>query len=417
MSARKRMNLKWEEIGLVLVGLALIATVLVSSNNSNASAETQSAPAAPVLAEDLIEDQANDPTLDMIEEILAENPQLRKTNEFLLHDAEPEPIAVIEQKSDSTTPTKTTIPEPSTAPASLAERQKKVELGMGASLGGIRPFPADNYWNQKVSHLPVDPRSERIINRIGAFRNAHPDFGSGMWDGSPIGIPYVVVSAKQPPANVVFTAYGEESDAGPYPVPQGAPIELYNDPDADRHVIILNRDTWSLHELYRVFPVLNGTAWEAESGAIFDLSRNHFRPKGWTSADAAGLPIFPGLARYDEVAAGAIHHALRFTVSTTRRAYTFPASHWASQHTHPDLPPMGMRVRLKANYPTDHFPAQAKVILECLKTYGMILADNGSDWYISGSPDERWDNDQLRTLKSLRGGDFEVVQMGEIVAD
>ncbi len=293
-----------------------------------------------------------------------------------------------------------------------------VHLGQGASLGGKLMFPKDDAWNQRIDNAPVDPMSRTLISEIGMTKNLHPDFGSGTWQGAPIGIPYVVVSGEQPKVPIIYTAYGDESDPGPYPIPVGAPIEGHPNEDGDRHVIVIDRDNWKLYELFRSFSIGDGQLWRAESGAIFDLAKHPSRPIGWTSADAAGLPIFPGLVRYDEVGEQKeIRHALRFTVNKTRRAYVPPASHWASRSSDPRLPPLGMRVRLKKNYDISDFPPQAQVILTALKQYGMILADNGSDWFISGAPDTRWNNDALRTLKKVQGKDLEVVLMKGMVSD
>ncbi|MBP1773453.1 MAG: hypothetical protein H6P99_2616 [Holophagaceae bacterium] len=287
-------------------------------------------------------------------------------------------------------------------------------LGVGASLQGFTPFPADNPWNRDISGDPVDPNSGAIIAFIGGGTGLHPDFGAGLYGGGPIGIPYTVVSsAAQAKVPVTFTMYGSESDPGPMPIPATAPVEGGSGSNGDRHVLVLDRDTCLLYELYRAFPQGNGS-WNAEGASVWDLKSNTLRPYGWTSADAAGLPIFPGLARYDEVAAGAITHALRFTVPTTRRAYVLPATHWASSNTSASAPPMGLRVRLKAGVDISSYPAQARVVLAALKRYGMILADNGSPWYISGAPDDRWDNDQLATLSRIKGTDLEVVQMGTV---
>lgn len=287
-------------------------------------------------------------------------------------------------------------------------------LGPGASLEGRRPFPDDNPWNTPVDQAAIDPASDAVIARIGATGALHPDFGAN-WNGGPFGIPYVVIDSTIPAVPVTFT-YDDESDAGPYPIPAGAPIEGGSRSKGDRHILVVNRDSWMLYELFAAYP--RGNGWKAGSGAVFDLASNALRPAGWTSADAAGLPIFPGLVRYDEVVEqGEIRHALRFTVAQTRRGYVAPARHFASNDTDPGLPPMGMRVRLKASFDTTGYPPQAQVILAALKTYGMILADNGSDWYLSGAPDARWDDDQLNALKQLRGGDFEVVQMGPVTTD
>jgi hypothetical protein len=285
-------------------------------------------------------------------------------------------------------------------------------LGPGASLAGRRPFPADNPWNQDISSAPVDPNSAALIASIGTGTGLHPDFGT-VWNGAPIGIPYVVVSGTQTRVPVSFD-YAAESDPGPYPIPSNPPIEGGANSTGDRHVLVVDRDNWKLYELYAA--QRSGSGWHAGSGAVFDLSSNQLRPAGWTSADAAGLPIFPGLVRYDEVVEQhAIRHALRFTVSRTRRAYVSPARHFASSLTDPNLPPMGMRVRLKASFNTSSFPANVQVILTAMKTYGMFVADNGSNWYVSGAPDSRWNDEELSSLNRVKGSDFEVVQMGTIV--
>ncbi|HST61291.1 MAG TPA: hypothetical protein VLK84_21485 [Longimicrobium sp.] len=287
-------------------------------------------------------------------------------------------------------------------------------LGPGASLNGRRPFPADNPWNQDVSGEPVDPNSAALIAACGADRGLHPDFGT-VWNGAPNGIPYVVVSGNQSRVPVTFD-YADESDPGPYPVPPSAPIEGGPNGTGDRHVIVVDRDAWKLYELFDARPVNGGTGWTAGSGAVFDLGSNALRPAGWTSADAAGLPIFPGLVRYDEVVEQKeIRHALRFTCPVTRRAYVHPARHFASSRTDPNLPPMGMRVRLRADFDVSGYPANVQVILRAMKTYGMLLADNGSGWYVSGAPDARWNDDELATLHGVRGRDFQVVRMGTVV--
>jgi hypothetical protein len=293
-----------------------------------------------------------------------------------------------------------------------AQETGKVKLGPNASLGGKRVFPADNPWNQDISKAPVDPNSDRLIASIGANKPLHPDFGT-VYQGAPNGIPYVVVPGTQPKVPVRFE-YADESDPGPYPIPPDAPIEGGPRSKGDRHVIVIDRDHWKLYELFSAYRQGNG--WKAGSGAIFDLNSNKLRPAGWTSADAAGLPIFPGLVRYDEVVEQkAIPHALRFTVARSRRAYVYPARHFASRRTDPDLPPMGMRVRLKADYDISGFPPECQVILTALKKYGMFVADNGGDWFLSGAPDPRWNDDNLHALKKVKGRDFEVVQMGKLV--
>lgn len=263
--------------------------------------------------------------------------------------------------------------------------------------------------------MPVDPNSANLIASIGLNTGLHPDFGT-VYDGAPNGIPYVVVSGSQALVPINFTAYGDESDPGPYPVPPNAPIEGGPNAQGDRHVLVIDRDHWKLYELYNSFPINNGASWNADSAAIFDLNSNALRPAGWTSADAAGLPIFPGLARYDEVyELGEITHALRFTVQNTRHAYVYPARHFASNSSNPNLPPMGMRVRLKASFNISGFSPANQVILRALKKYGMIVADNGSNWYISGAPDPRWDDNDLHVLSTITGSNFEVVQMGTII--
>jgi hypothetical protein len=268
-------------------------------------------------------------------------------------------------------------------------------------------FPATNPWNQRVDRLPVARDSDAIVSSIGLDDHVHADFGSGLWNGGPIGIPITVVRGTQRKVRVTFD-YADESDRGPYPIPRNVRIEGGPGSDGDRHAIIVDRDRCRLFELFALYPTASG-GWRAGSGAIWNLRSNRLRPAGWTSADAAGLPIFPGLARYDEVARGRIDHALRFTVRRTRRAYVYPARHFASDATDPALPPMGLRVRLKASFDPRSFPRQARVVLETLKRYGMIVSDNGSDWYISGAPDPRWSNDQLHTLHRVPGSAFEVV--------
>ncbi len=299
----------------------------------------------------------------------------------------------------------------------------KASLGIGANLNGAIPFPSDNAWNTDISTYPVDPNSDNLIAAIGLATGLHPDFGSGTYQGAIIGIPYIVVGKSQPGAPITFTLYGDESDPGPYPVPRNAPIEGQRPDhqpfDGDRHVIVINRGTNRLYEMFSAFPNSDGS-WNAGSGAVFHLDSNNVRPTaqaGWTSADAAGLPIFPGLVRYEEAHNGLIAHALRFTVAHTRAAYVPPATHYASSDTNPNLPPMGMRVRLKASYQIpSSFSPEVKTILAALKTYGMMVSDNGSNWFISGAPDSRWNNDALVSqLRQVTGSNFEVVKMVGIV--
>ena len=268
-----------------------------------------------------------------------------------------------------------------------------------------------------MSSAAVDPNSDALIAGIGLSTGLHADFGAGLYNGSPIGIPYVVVAGTQARVAMTWTAYGPESDPGPYPVPANAPVEGAPDTTGDRHVIVIDRDNNRLYELYRAFVNSNGS-WNAGCGAVFHLDSNSVRPTaqpGWTSADAAGLPIFPGLARYEEAALGpgGIRHALRFTVQRSRAAYVPPASHSASSNSSANLPPMGMRVRLKASYVIPAgFSVQTRALLTAMKTFGMIVADNGSNWYVSGAPDERWNNDALSSeLRQVQGSHFEVLRM------
>ena len=296
-------------------------------------------------------------------------------------------------------------------PTGISPPPGAADLGVNASLNGRLPFPSDNAWNQRVDTAPVDPASDVLIASIGLNTNLHPDWGT---TETFYGIPYVVVAGNTPKTPVTFD-YADESDAGPYPIPANAPIEGGAGSTGDRHILIIDRDNWKLYELYAAHPPTGGQGWTAGSGAIFDLNSNALRPAGWTSADAAGLPIFPGLARYDEVADGEIRHALRFTVQRTRQAYVHPARHWASSSTDPALPPMGMRVRLKSSFDTSGYPHDARVVLEALKTYGMILADNGSNWFVSGVSDTRWDPAVFDAFRAVHGSDFEVVRMGTII--
>ena len=286
------------------------------------------------------------------------------------------------------------------------------DLGAGADLHGKQIFPSTDPWNTAIDTAPVDPNSANLIASIGTGVGLHPDFGAN-WNGGPFGIPYMVVPGTQALVPMTFY-YGDESDPGPYPFPGNAPVEGGSASTGDRHVIVIDRDHWKLYETFDSH--YNGTGWDCGSGALFDLTNGTSRPAGWTSADAAGMPIFPGLARYDEVTSGAINHALRLTVVHSRKAYVAPARHWASTLTGTNYPPMGMRVRLKASFDIMGFPPQAQVVLRALKKYGMFVADNGSNWYISGAPDARWDDNQLNTLKTVTGSNFEVVQMGPITS-
>ena len=302
----------------------------------------------------------------------------------------------------------------SNAPALAQSTCNRMTVGQLTSLNGFVPFPADSLWNTDISSAMVDPNSENIINFIGANVTLHPDFGSGSYAGRSIGIPYQVVAGSQPKVSMLLGAYADESDRGHMPIPYNALIEGYPKPgNGDRHVLVLDKDNCWLYELYHGRRQTS-PSWSADSTAVWDMTIDEQRPYTWTSADAAGLPIFPGLARYDEVAAGAINHALRFTVPVTRQAFTPPASHWASSNTSADAPPMGMRLRLKASFDISGFSPANRVILTALKKYGMILADNGSAIYISGTPDHRWDNSDLGNLKTITASNFEVVLMDPV---
>jgi hypothetical protein len=274
-------------------------------------------------------------------------------------------------------------------------------------------FPETNVWNKRVDHLPVAKNSRTIVRSIGRNGSLHPDFGSGKWDGGPIGIPITVVGSSTPKVRVRF-GYADESDQGPYPIPRNVRIEGGRRSDGDRHAIIVNRSACKLYELFALYPRNGRPRWRAGSGAIWNLRSNKLRPRGWTSADAAGLPILPGLVRWSEVKRGEIDHALRFTVERSRRAYVYPARHFASELMSRALPPMGLRLRLRANYPVRGFPRQARIVLVALKRYGMIVADNGSSWYVQGEPNANWSNDALHELHRVKGSDFRVVDTSDL---
>jgi hypothetical protein len=279
-----------------------------------------------------------------------------------------------------------------------------------SSIGGCPVFPDDNPWNRRVDSAPLRPESSAMIAAIQSTGGTrlHPDFG----ENARYGIPFVVVGPTQPEVPVVYTAYGDESDPGPFPVPADAPVEGGPDAAGDRHVIVLRSGTCELFELYRAFP--SGGGWRADSGARFDLRSNELRPLGWTSADAAGLPILPGLVRYEEVASGAITHAIRVTFSRTQDGYVLPATHAASNRSDPALPPMGLRLRLSSSFDLDSLTGQARIIATAMQRYGLIVADNGSNWYFQGAPSPFWDDDDLGQLKAVTGDWFEVVDTGPI---
>jgi hypothetical protein len=294
------------------------------------------------------------------------------------------------------------IPAPAPAPAARRDAHR------GPSEYGCPLFPASNALNRDISQAPVDHNSARYIASIGLSGHLHPDFGSN----PSYGIPYMVVGAQQPRVPIRFSEYGEESDPGPYPIPPTAPIEGVG-AGGDQHVLVLQRGSCRVYELYSAH--LRGNGWEAGSGAVFNLRSNALRPEGWTSADAAGLPILPLLVRYPEVRSGRIDHALRMTVSETQSGYIHPATHLASSNPSASLPPMGLRLRLKASYPLGSFHGESLIILRALKRYGLIVADNGSSWYITGAPDPRWNDEDLEQIKRVPGSAFEAVQTGPIL--
>ncbi len=278
-------------------------------------------------------------------------------------------------------------------------------LAQAPTLLGCPIFPSDNVWNARVDSLPLNANSAMYVNSIGASSRGHAEFGSDPGNG----IPWVVVPPTQPQVNVTFNY---ASDPGPYPIPPNPPIEG----GSDRHVLIIDGGNCILYELFSVDQQSDGS-WSAGSGAIFPLLSDQAGPEGWSSADAAGLPIFPGLVRYDEVATGHIDHALRFTAPATQQSYIWPARQWASNTNNLQNPPMGLRVRLKQSFDISSFGPNVQVILQCLKTYGMILSDNGAAWFITGAPDSRWNDDELHQLTLLVGSDFEAVDESSLMVD
>jgi len=306
---------------------------------------------------------------------------------------------------------------PEAHPASSASRTATGthSAPSGASLRGCPNLPAGDIWHADVSRLPVAARSARYLASIGADRRLHPDFGSGTWEGGPIGIPVTYVGGGQRRVPVSFD-HADESDPGPYPIPGAALVEGGPTSDGDRHVLVVDTAACRLYEMFDAHPNADGS-WHAGSGAVYDLRSDRLRPAGWTSADAAGLPIVPGLVRYEEVAAGRIDHAVRITVPLTRKRYLWPARHAASASHNPALPPMGLRLRLKAGVDISRLPEQARIVAQAMKTYGVIVADNGSPWFLGGAPDPRWDNDALAGLGRLTGGDFEAVDVTDLMTD
>lgn len=327
----------------------------------------------------------------------------------------------VDQQAAPEEPAETVITEPSpaepepTTPVSSPDAAPSE----GSTIAGCPLFPADNYWNTPIDSLPTHPNSDAYIAAIGKKTTLHPDFGSGTWEGETIGIPYDVISGDQARVPVAFD-YADESDPGPYPIPADATIEGGPDVDGDRHILLVDQDDCMLYEIYYAWPE-DDESWWAGSGAVFDLDSNALRPDSWTSADAAGLPILAGLVRYDEVASGEIRHAIRFTALAIREEHTWPARHHATcskGSRREKLPPFGQRFRLKASFDISPYPEDIQVILTAFKTYGLVLADCGSDWFINGVPDERWDNDQLvEMFSTLSGSDFEAVDVSSLMVD
>jgi len=276
-------------------------------------------------------------------------------------------------------------------------------------------FPTDNIWNTPIDSLPVHPNSDNYINAVGASKPFHPDFAAALNTDVPYGIPYMIVPGTQPKVKVTFD-YPDESDGSFYPIPLNPLIEGGATSTGDRHILIVDKDNLLLYELYSAYPNTDGT-WRAGSSSIFNLNSDTLRPDGWTSCDAAGLPILPGLVRYDEVAKGEIKHAIRFTIPNTLNAYLWPARHKASSKTDPALMPMGLRIRLKQGYDISGFSAENQVILKAFKKYGLLLADNGSPWFFTGVGDARWNDDDLNNLKKLKGSDFEALDESSLMID
>lgn len=308
----------------------------------------------------------------------------------------------------------TPAPEPPTVPATLANPTTAPTIAPPSSTNGpaianCPVFPADNFWNTPVDSLPVHPQSDAWIDSIGRDVEFHMDFGSGTYEGGLLGIPYDVVSGSSVTSYSPEFYYPDESDAGPYPIPDNPSIEF----GSDHHIIVVDTDTCTLYEIFDA-SFADGQ-WFGGSGAIFDLHSNALRPDTWTSADAAGLPILPGLARYDEIAAGEVKHALRFTAEETA-GYVWPGRHQTAEPDE-DIPPLGARFRLTADYDISGFPPEMQILLQAMKTYGIVLADNGSNWYVNGAPDERWDNDMLHMLDVLTGNDFEAVDTSVLMVD
>jgi len=310
----------------------------------------------------------------------------------------------------ATPPVETSTPPDSPTLAATPETTvSPTQTPSGPMIANCPMFPANNFWDARVDTLPIAPQSDSWIESIGRTESFHMDFGSGEYDGGSIGIPYNVVAGSTVSKSGILFDYADESDAGPYPVPDNPNIEY----GSDHHILIVDSDTCTLYEIYDASSEKG--QWRGGSGAIWDLNSNALRPAAWTSADAAGLPILPGLVRYDQITAGVINHALRFTAEDTA-GYIWPARH-QTDDPQDGIPPMGARFRLKANYDISGFPTEMQILLKAMKEYGIVLADNGSNWYVNGAPDERWDNDMLHLLDVLAGNDFEVVDTSGLMVD
>src|SRR5574341_944871 len=321
------------------------------------------------------------------------------------------PVIPSQSSSTSGTPQPPSGGTPGPIPTPLSPN---AGTGASPSIGGCPIFPPDNVWNTPVDTLPVHPLSDQYINSIGRDVGLHPDFGSGLWEGEPIGIPYNVIPPDTPESSVSFD-YSDESDTGPYRIPPDPLIEGGPDSEGDRHILIVEQGICRLVELWSAYPQGNNQ-WTAGAGAIWDLNSHALRPEGWTSADGAGLPVLPGLVRYDEVAAGEINHALRFTAEETQRLFVWPARHYASDITDESVPPMGARFRLKSSFDISPYPPEVQIILRAMQRYGIILADNGSSWYINGAPDPNWDNEMLvDSFRTIHGSDFEAVDTSSLM--
>lgn len=315
----------------------------------------------------------------------------------------------IQSQTIPTTPPQIIIETQPAAISSDKTETASASSSNGPALANCPMFPADNYWNTPIDSLPTHPQSDLWIESIGSDEEFHMDFGSGEWDGGPIGIPYNIVSGSTVNKYSLDFYYPDESDAGPYPILENPAIEW----GGDHHILAVETDNCTLYEIYDAS--FDNGGWSGGSGAIWDLNSNALRPADWTSADAAGLPILPGLVRYDEIVAGEIKHALRFTAEDTT-GYIWPARHLTSD-AQDGIPPMGARFRLKADYDISGFPQEMRIILRAMKTYGIVLADNGSNWFVSGAPDEHWDNDMLHLLDVLTGNDFEAVNTSGMMVD